>query len=148
MSLQGTDIYAIPFKSYLLIAKNKSSLNLMNLLIFSFWNINAKRKKTKFLQYKVKPTVAGVSDTVLQDSEPLLLLLLGGHTEVVMMGIGVPEDQSELGVALDKGWTPHLGFYICQEEKQKHCRVNLELFTVLYVNIKTTTAFVKKQLGN
>lgn len=49
------------------------------------------------------PTVAGVSDTVLQDSEPLLLLFLGGHTEVVVMGVRVPEDQGELGVALKKG---------------------------------------------
>lgn len=44
-----------------------------------------------------------MSDAVQQDGEPLLLLFLGGHTEVVMMGVGVPEDQGELSVALDEG---------------------------------------------
>lgn len=45
-----------------------------------------------------------------------------------MVGVGVPEDQGELGVALDKGRTPHLGFDICNEETQRHHRVNMETF--------------------
>ena len=34
-----------------------------------------------------------VPDTVLEDSEPLLLLFLSPHIEVVMASIGVPQDQ-------------------------------------------------------
>lgn len=52
---------------------------------------------------KGTPTVIGVSNTVLEDSVPLLLLFLGGHAEVVVMGVWVPEDQRELGGALNKG---------------------------------------------
>lgn len=48
-------------------------------------------------------TIIGVSDTVLEDSVPLLLLLLGHHTEVVVMAVRVPEDQRELGGALKEG---------------------------------------------
>lgn len=73
-----------------------------------------KKKKPKKTKRKLKavPTVTGVSDAVLQHREPLLLLFLGGHTEVVMVGVRVPEDQRELGVALHKGGAPHLGFDI------------------------------------
>lgn len=53
--------------------------------------------------FKGTPTVIGVSDAVLEDGVPLLLLFLGGHAEVVVMGVRVPEDQRELSGALNKG---------------------------------------------
>lgn len=94
---------------------------------------NAKNKQTnKNFALKVKPTVAGVSDTVLQDSEPLLLLFLGGHAEVVVVGVRVPEDQGELAVALNKGRTPHLGFYICIEKKKTS---SCKLITLLVITL-------------
>lgn len=45
-------------------------------------------------------TIIGVSDTVLEDSVPLLLLFLCPHAEVVVTGVRVPEDQRELGSTL------------------------------------------------
>lgn len=39
-------------------------------------------------------------DTVLEDSMPLLLLLFGHNTEVVVTGVRVPEDQREIGGTL------------------------------------------------
>lgn len=54
-------------------------------------------------------TVVTVSDTVLQHSVPLLLLLLGHHTEVVVAGVWVPQDEGELGRTLDERVTAHFG---------------------------------------
>lgn len=48
-------------------------------------------------------TIVGVSDTVLEDSVPLLLLFLRYHTEVVVTGVWVPQDQRELGGTLEEG---------------------------------------------
>lgn len=64
-------------------------------------------------------TIIGVSDTVLEDSVPLLLLLLGHHTEVVVMAVRVPEDQRELGGALKEGWASHLGLHTWKKKKRK-----------------------------
>ncbi len=45
-------------------------------------------------------TIISVSDTVLEHSVPLVLLRLCHHTEVVVTGVRVPEDQRELGGTL------------------------------------------------
>lgn len=45
-------------------------------------------------------TIVGMSDAVLQDGMPLALLLLCHRAEVVMVSVGVPEDQWELGGTL------------------------------------------------
>lgn len=37
-------------------------------------------------------TIVGVPDAVLQDGVPLLLFILRHCTEIVMTGVGVPED--------------------------------------------------------
>jgi len=47
-------------------------------------------------------TVVAVSDAVLQDGVPLALLLLRRHAEVMVAGVGVPQDERELGRALDE----------------------------------------------
>lgn len=52
-------------------------------------------------------TIVTVSDTVLQHSVPLLLLLLRHHTEVVVAGVRVPQDEGELGRTLNKRITAH-----------------------------------------
>lgn len=52
-------------------------------------------------------TVVTVSDTVLQNSMPLLLLLLRHHAEVAMEGVRVPEDEGELSNALDERVIAH-----------------------------------------
>lgn len=44
-----------------------------------------------------------MSDAVLEDGVPLLLLFLRRRTEVVVTGIRVPEDQRELGGTLQEG---------------------------------------------
>lgn len=54
-------------------------------------------------------TIVTVSDTVLQHSVPLLLLLLCHHTEVVVTGIWMPQDEGELGRTLDEWVTAHFG---------------------------------------
>lgn len=41
-------------------------------------------------------TIVCVPDTVLKDGTPLLLLLLGHHTEIIMTSIRVPEDERKL----------------------------------------------------
>lgn len=57
-------------------------------------------------------TVVTVSDTVLQYCVPLGLLLLRHHTEVVVAGVRVPQDEGELARTLDKRITRHFGFDI------------------------------------
>lgn len=64
---------------------------------FSFFSFGPFKKASPSL------TIIAVSDTVLEDSVPLLLLFLSHHAEVVVMGVGMPEDQRELGGAL-KEW--------------------------------------------
>lgn len=54
-------------------------------------------------------TVVAVSDAVLQHGVPLLLLLLCHHTEVVVAGVWVPQDEGELRRTLDKWITAHFG---------------------------------------
>lgn len=56
-------------------------------------------------------TIVAVSDTVLKHSVPLLLLLLCQHTEVVVTGVRVPQDQGELGGTLNKWTAAHLSLY-------------------------------------
>lgn len=60
-------------------------------------------------------TVVAVSDAVLQHGVPLLLLLLRGHTEVVMAGVRVPQDQREPGRTLDERITGRLGLDACKK---------------------------------
>ena len=47
-------------------------------------------------------TIIGMSDTVQKDSVPLLLLFLCRHTEVMVTGVRVPQDQRELGGTLQE----------------------------------------------
>lgn len=54
-------------------------------------------------------TIVTVSDAVLQHCVPLLLLLLCHHTEVVVAGVRVPQDEGVLGRTLDKRTTAHFG---------------------------------------
>lgn len=57
-------------------------------------------------------TVVTVSDAVLKHSVPLLLLLLCHHTEVVVAGVRVPQDEGELGCTLDEWITARFVFGI------------------------------------
>lgn len=56
-------------------------------------------------------TVVAVSDAVLHHGEPLLMLCLRGHAEVVMASVRVPQDQRELGGELDERVAADFGFH-------------------------------------
>lgn len=56
-------------------------------------------------------TIVGVSDTVLKDGVPLLLLLLGHHTEIVVTSIRVPEDEGKLCRTFQEWRTANFSFY-------------------------------------
>lgn len=71
-------------------------------------------------------TVVAVSDTVLQHSVPLLLLLLRHHTEVVVAGVWVPKDEGELGRTLDERVTAHFGL---DAYTRSHDRMRMRNFT-------------------
>lgn len=58
-------------------------------------------------------TVVAVPHAVLENRPPLLLLLARHHAEVVVPGVGVPEDQGEIRGALDDGGVPRLGRHAC-----------------------------------
>lgn len=53
---------------------------------------------------------------------PLLLLLLRHDAEVVVTGVRVPQDERELGCALDKWVVSHFGL---DTYKKSHGRVHL-----------------------
>lgn len=57
-------------------------------------------------------TIIGMSHTVLKNCMPLLLLFLRYHTEVVVAGIWVPQDQQELGGTLQERSVAHFSLYI------------------------------------
>lgn len=61
-------------------------------------------------------TVVAVPHAVLENRPPLLLLLARHHAEVVVPGVGVPEDQGEIRGALDDGGVPRLGRHACGGE--------------------------------
>lgn len=72
-------------------------------------------------------TIVTVSDAILQHSVPLLLLLLSHHTEVVVAGVWVPQDEGEPGCTLDEWVTAHFGLDTCNGPNdemrfQKHFR--------------------------
>lgn len=50
-----------------------------------------------------KLTVVAVAHTILKNGPPLLLLLAGHHTKVIMAGVRMPEDDGELSGTLDDG---------------------------------------------
>ena len=56
-------------------------------------------------------TIIGMSYTVLKDCMPLLLFFLRHHTEVVVAGVRVPQDQGELGGTLQEGRVTHFSLY-------------------------------------
>lgn len=56
-------------------------------------------------------TIIGMSYTVLKDCMPLLLFFLRYHTEVVVAGVRVPQDQRELGGTLQEGRVTHFSLY-------------------------------------
>lgn len=55
-------------------------------------------------------------DTVLQDSLPLLLLLLAAGAEVMVPSVRMPHDHRELAGTLQKRRISRFGFHICKEE--------------------------------
>jgi len=59
-------------------------------------------------------TIVGVSDAVLKDGVPLLLLLLGHHAEIVVASIRVPEDEGKLCRTFQKWRTANFSFYTCK----------------------------------
>lgn len=62
-------------------------------------------------------TVVAVSDAVLQHCEPLLLLLLRHHAEVVVAAVRVPQDEGERGGKPNKGAAGHLGLHTCSQSQ-------------------------------
>lgn len=80
-------------------------------------------------------TIVTVSDAILQHSVPLLLLLLGHHTEVVVAGVWVPQDEGEPGCTLDEWVTAHFGLDTCngpddEMRFQKHFRRGMFNITI------------------
>ena len=77
-------------------------------------------------------TVVAVSDAVLQHGVPLLLLLLRHHTEVVVAGVRMPQDERELGRTLDKWTAAH---FALDTYNQSHDRTSLRNFSPFQVFI-------------
>lgn len=67
-------------------------------------------------------TVVVVPHTVLHHGVPLLLLLLGHHTEVAMASVRVPKNEGELSNTLDEWTIAHFGLDAYREK----CVINLE----------------------
>lgn len=61
-------------------------------------------------------TVVTVSHTVLQNSVPLLLLLLRHHAEVAMARVRVPKDEGELSHTLDERMIARFGLDAYREK--------------------------------
>lgn len=51
-------------------------------------------------------TIVAVPYAVLENCPPLLLLLARHHAEVIVPGVGVPEDEGEIRGALQDGGLP------------------------------------------
>lgn len=60
---------------------------------------------------RLRLTIVGVSDTVLKDGVPLLLLLFSHHTEIVVTSIRVPEDEGKLCRTFQEWRTANFSFY-------------------------------------
>ncbi len=77
-------------------------------------------------------TVVTVSDAVLKHSVPLLLFFLCHHTEVVVAGVRVIQDERELGHTLDERITAHFGLDTCRKSHKAARMRNYETQKMLY----------------
>lgn len=77
-------------------------------------------------------TVVTVPDAVLQHCVPLLLFLLRPHAEVVVAGVRVPQDEGELGRALDERSTARFGLDTYSRSHDKARMRNRKIQTALY----------------